>query len=81
MWQWARSAVPAGIKGSGGSVPDPSTWGTATSDFPNTECDIGARFSNQSIVINISLCGSWAGDTKVYGENCELISYFGVEVV
>ena len=73
MWQWARSAVPAGLEGDGtGGIPDPSTWGMATSDFPNTECDIGARFRNQSIVVNISLCGVWAGEAAVYGESCML---------
>ena len=71
MWQWARGSIPAGIQGTGGATPDPSTWGVATSDFPNTECDIGARFRNQSIVVNISLCGAWAGDAKVYGQNCK----------
>lgn len=76
MWQWARSAVPAGLEADGtGGVPDPSAWGTATSDFPNTECDIGARFRNQSIVVNISLCGVWAGAAGVYGESCMFIPF------
>ncbi|KAL2062636.1 hypothetical protein VTL71DRAFT_5708 [Oculimacula yallundae] len=66
MWQFTRDKLPAGLW----SSPDPSSWGTATADFPNTECDIGKHFRNQSIVANIDLCGDWAGAKKVYGENC-----------
>ncbi|XWW99379.1 hypothetical protein V2A60_007388 [Cordyceps javanica] len=54
MWQFARDAIPADISG---GKPTPDAWGTAAADFPNTHCDIGARFSNHSIVANIDLCG------------------------
>ncbi|KAF3064058.1 putative glycosidase C21B10.07 [Daldinia childiae] len=30
-------------------------------DFPNTNCDIGSHFKNQSIIANIDLCGQYAG--------------------
>lgn len=45
---------------------DPSSWGTALADFPNTNCDIGSHFRNQSIIANIDLCGDWAGNAAVY---------------
>lgn len=68
MWQFARSAVPADI---GGKKPNPAAWGTATADFPSTDCDIGSHFKNNSIVVNIDLCGD-----LVYGSwdksGCEL---------
>lgn len=54
MWQFMRDAIPADISG---KKPTPDAWGTAAADFPNTHCDIGARFSNNSIVANIDLCG------------------------
>lgn len=66
MWQFARDVVPSNVW----SSPDPNSWGTATADFPNTECNIANHFRNQSIVANIDLCGDWAGAQKVYGENC-----------
>jgi hypothetical protein len=69
IWQFARSAIPSDV--TSGS-PDPSTWGEATADFPNTDCDIGTHFRNQSIIANIDLCGSWAGTQSVYSETCEL---------
>ena len=54
MWQFMRDAIPADITG---KKPTPDAWGTAAADFPNTHCDIGAKFSNNSIVANIDLCG------------------------
>ncbi|KAI1824761.1 concanavalin A-like lectin/glucanase domain-containing protein [Xylaria intraflava] len=58
MWQFARDAVPADITA---KQPDPSTWGKAAADFPDTDCDVGAHFRNQTIIVNIDLCGQFAG--------------------
>ncbi|RYP79718.1 hypothetical protein DL770_006560 [Monosporascus sp. CRB-9-2] len=58
MWAFGRDAIPGDITSRN---PDPSSWGTAAADFPNTECDIGAHFRNQSIIANIDLCGQYAG--------------------
>ncbi|EOO01541.1 putative glycoside hydrolase family 16 protein [Phaeoacremonium minimum UCRPA7] len=54
VWQFARDSIPDDI--TSGS-PVPSSWGTALADFPNTGCDIGSHFKNQSIIVNIDLCG------------------------
>jgi hypothetical protein len=59
MWQWARSSIPTDITG---KTPDPSTWGEAKADFPNTDCSISSHFTNQSIIANIDLCGQYAGN-------------------
>lgn len=67
-WQFGRASIPSDI--TAGS-PDPSSWGTATADFPSTSCDIDTHFRNQSIVANIDLCGSWAGTQSVYSQTCE----------
>ncbi|KAI6317249.1 hypothetical protein MCOR34_004057, partial [Pyricularia oryzae] len=62
-WQFPRSKVPADVEV---GTPDPSGWGPAMADFPSTECDIGNHFRNQSIILNISLCGDW-GDKAYAG--------------
>lgn len=54
VWQFTRDSIPKDISG---KAPTPDAWGTATADFPNTHCDIGKSFSNNSIVANIDLCG------------------------
>jgi hypothetical protein len=64
MWQWARGGIPADVTG---MTPDPSAWGIAAADFPNTDCDIGSHFKNHSIIMNINVCGHWV--YAVYGNS------------
>ncbi|KAH9989997.1 glycoside hydrolase family 16 protein [Xylariaceae sp. FL0662B] len=72
MWQFGRDAIPTDITARN---PDPSSWGTAAADFPNTDCDIGSHFRNQSIIVNIDLCGQYAGN--VYAQSgCKSIIWF-----
>ncbi|CAD6453530.1 5834f7c0-8a9b-486d-a0c8-bd864eff9080 [Sclerotinia trifoliorum] len=67
LWQFGRDAIPSDIST---GTPDPSTWSEATADFPSTDCNIGNHFKNQSIIVNIDLCGSWAGTQSVYDIDC-----------
>ncbi|KAI9924860.1 hypothetical protein ASPWEDRAFT_740224 [Aspergillus wentii DTO 134E9] len=68
-WFFPRHLIPNDIAN---STPDPSTWGTALADFPNTHCDISSHFSNQSIIANIDLCGELGAQPQLYTElyNC-----------
>lgn len=59
IWEFPRASIPDDITV---GVPDPSSWPKATADFPNTHCDIGTHFQNQSIVIGIEACGPWVDD-------------------
>lgn len=68
VWNFMRGSVPDDITNNN---PDPSTWGEATADFPDTGCDIDSHFKNQTIIINIDLCGSWAGGTAYTESSCE----------
>lgn len=54
MWQFARNSVPSDITN---KAPTPDAWGTADADFPDTDCNIGSHFRNNSIIVNIDLCG------------------------
>ncbi|GCB18190.1 probable glycosidase C21B10.07 [Aspergillus awamori] len=66
-WFFSRDSIPDDISNSS-STPDPSTWGTALADFPNTHCDIPSHFKNQSIIANIDLCGQLGGNKAFYTE-------------
>ncbi|PWY80522.1 hypothetical protein BO70DRAFT_337301 [Aspergillus heteromorphus CBS 117.55] len=65
-WFFSRDSIPSDIDSSG--APDPSTWGTALADFPNTHCDISSHFKNQSIITNIDLCGQLGASHQFYTE-------------
>lgn len=69
VWMFARDDIPSDISGS--SSPDPSSWGEALADFPSTHCDISSHFRNQSIVVNIDICGELAGASKYYTEQSQ----------
>ncbi|KAL2870901.1 glycoside hydrolase family 16 protein [Aspergillus lucknowensis] len=66
-WFFTRDSVPPDISNES-HTPDPSTWGTALADFPNTSCDVPSHFKNQSIIANIDLCGEYAGNDEVYAD-------------
>lgn len=68
VWQFPRDDIPGDIRN---NTPDPSTWGSASADFPNTGCNIDKYFRNQSIIINISLCGDWAGGSAYTESGCK----------
>lgn len=68
VWQFPRDDIPGDIRN---NTPDPSTWGSASADFPNTGCNIDKHFRNQSIIINISLCGDWAGGSAYTESGCK----------
>lgn len=62
VWFWARTecSVPNDVQ-TGNLAVDPSNWGVPSAYFPNTTCDLAARFSDHYIIINLTFCGDWAG--------------------
>ncbi|KAF9562372.1 glycoside hydrolase family 16 protein, partial [Agrocybe pediades] len=62
IWFWPRSDrhVPHQVK-SGGVLVNPKEWGTPSAFFPNTSCDMTKFFEEHNIIINLTLCGDWAG--------------------
>ena len=76
IWFFPRASLPGdvsaaiGTGASDNSHPDPSKWPEPLADFPNTKCNIGDHFRNQSIIVNIDLCGQWAGRVYNTENNC-----------
>ncbi|KAF8817403.1 glycoside hydrolase family 16 protein [Phlegmacium glaucopus] len=60
MWRFFRNSIPTDITA---KKPNPSTWGTPAAVFPSYSCDIGSHFFNHSLILDISLCGDYAGST------------------
>lgn len=82
VWFWPRSgSPPSDVSTSGSGSVNTDKWGTPSALFPSTSCDISSKFSPNNIIINLTLCGSWAG--VVYGDDgcpgdcvSESINYF-----
>ncbi|KAF9035191.1 endo-1,3(4)-beta-glucanase-like protein [Panaeolus papilionaceus] len=68
LWFWSRKDrnVPKDVKNRSFDV-DPRGWGTPAAHFPNTQCDLEKYFGDNNLIINLTLCGDWAGN--VYDSN------------
>ncbi|BDD58857.1 hypothetical protein MPDQ_007502 [Monascus purpureus] len=64
-WFFPRDSIPNDITNTTGS-PDPSSWEEPLADFPSTHCDIPSHFRNQSIIVNIDLCGELGAQPRLY---------------
>lgn len=68
VWFWERDDpfVPLDVS-SGAWIIDTDNWGIPAAHFPNnTECDIQSHFGGNHIIINLTFCGSWAGNPALY---------------
>ncbi|GJJ06871.1 hypothetical protein Clacol_001067 [Clathrus columnatus] len=63
--------LPQNLQSSGASNSlDISSWGSPVASYPSTMCNITEFFGPQQLVIDITLCGDWAGLPQVYPETC-----------
>ncbi|KAH9851281.1 concanavalin A-like lectin/glucanase domain-containing protein [Lenzites betulinus] len=69
IWFWTRDSVPSSVSSATDSI-DPSSWGTPSASYPSSSCDISEFFTPQQLVIDITLCGNWAGEASVYEATC-----------
>ncbi|OCH87309.1 putative beta-glucanase from glycoside hydrolase family GH16 [Obba rivulosa] len=63
VWFWARfdKSVPKAIS-NGTDTLNTTQFGTPIATFPNTStCNFAQEFSAHHLLLDISLCGSWAG--------------------
>ncbi|TBU23644.1 concanavalin A-like lectin/glucanase domain-containing protein [Dichomitus squalens] len=66
MWFWSRADVPASLTQNQTSI-DISSWGTPSAAFPVTQtCNLTEFFTPQQLVLDIALCGDWAGVQGIY---------------
>ncbi|OSD08169.1 glycoside hydrolase family 16 protein [Trametes coccinea BRFM310] len=70
IWYWPRSDVPAELTSNASSI-DISSWGTPSAAFPVTpQCNLTEFFTPQQLVLDIALCGDWAGVQSIYSSTC-----------
>ncbi|KAF7321163.1 GH16 domain-containing protein [Mycena chlorophos] len=71
MWFWSRSDIPKSISGSTAtSTLEVSDWGTPSAAYPATTCNITEFFQPQQMILDITLCGLWAGVPSIYAQTC-----------
>lgn len=60
VWSFYRSAIPPDITN---ETPNPSSWIVPAAHLSSKSCNISKYFSNHTIIINLTFCGDWAGNT------------------
>ncbi|KAI0755388.1 hypothetical protein C8Q80DRAFT_1117777 [Daedaleopsis nitida] len=67
IWFWSRGEddVPADVRNGATSI-NTDDWGTPFAYFPSQTCNIADHFGEHNLVINLTLCGDWAGASNVY---------------
>ncbi|KAI9444261.1 glycoside hydrolase family 16 protein [Lactarius indigo] len=71
IWFWTRANLPPSIlQATSTSSIDISEWGPPSASYPATTCNISQYFTAQQLVIDITLCGVWAGLPQVYNPQC-----------
>ncbi|TFK33283.1 hypothetical protein BDQ12DRAFT_691364, partial [Crucibulum laeve] len=71
-WFFSRPDIPDDIKNANSSGPvDTSKWGTPSSTYPATACNITQFFGPQQLILLTTLCGVWAGEPGNYAQTCQ----------
>ncbi|KAF9220750.1 glycoside hydrolase family 16 protein [Gyrodon lividus] len=71
IWFWSRPDVPPSItQANSTSSIDISQWGTPHASYLSATCNISQFFTPQNLVLDITLCGDWAGVPSIYDSTC-----------
>lgn len=68
FWFFPRSKIPSDFSG---SSPNPSGWGTPSADYSASGCNIGQFFGPQTLILDIDICGAFAGDGGAFSQTCQ----------
>lgn len=72
IWFWSRPDIPSSItNATATSSIDISEWGVPSASYPITpQCNITELFTAQQLILDITLCGDWAGVPSIYDSTC-----------
>jgi len=67
IWFFPRGTIPADLST---NSPNPDGWGAPSADYPQSSCDTSKFFSPQHLILDITLCGNFAGAADVFQQTC-----------
>jgi len=71
MWYWPRDQLPPSVQNaSPTSSMDLSDWGAPSAAYPTDSCNMTEFFTDQQLILDITLCGVWAGVPSIYNQTC-----------
>jgi len=69
IWFFPRASVPTAITSGNLSTIDTSTFGNPVANYSSTGC-ANSFFEQQKLILDITLCGDFAGNSAVFAETC-----------
>ncbi|KAK0443985.1 concanavalin A-like lectin/glucanase domain-containing protein [Desarmillaria tabescens] len=71
IWFWSRQNIPKSItSATSTSNMDTTDWGTPSASYPSSGCDLQKLFKPQKLILDITLCGTWAGIPSIFNTQC-----------
>ncbi|KAH8113075.1 concanavalin A-like lectin/glucanase domain-containing protein [Phellopilus nigrolimitatus] len=67
VWFFPRGSVPSDLST---DFPNPDGWGLPTAAYPTSSCDVSKYFSPQTLILDITICGNFAGQPGVFAQTC-----------
>lgn len=68
LWFWPRGLTPDDVQG---DSPNPDGWGMPTAAYPASDCDFNQFFKPQTLILDVDICGNFAGDPAVFTQTCQ----------
>ncbi|KAF8314529.1 hypothetical protein DL93DRAFT_2167313 [Clavulina sp. PMI_390] len=67
IWWFPRASLPSDWTS---NSPNPSAWSSPSAFYPSSSCDVSKFFGPQQIILEIDICGSYAGDGGAFAQTC-----------
>ncbi|PBK63491.1 hypothetical protein ARMSODRAFT_963104 [Armillaria solidipes] len=67
----ARQNIPKSLtSATSTSNMDTTDWGLPSASYPSSGCDLQKLFKPQKLILDITLCGTWAGVPSIFNTQC-----------
>ncbi|EJD00485.1 uncharacterized protein FOMMEDRAFT_159189 [Fomitiporia mediterranea MF3/22] len=67
IWFFQRGSIPSDLPT---DSPNPDGWGLPTAAYPVSNCDFNTFIKPQKLILEIDICGDFAGLPNVYSQTC-----------